>query len=333
VTEDIEKDLDFTHSIINYINATYQGRFAYHTILLQLQQEPYVEARIDESKEALARVTTWLTLLWERKPIFSFTPQRSDKTEGDHALELLVVVSGELEELATRLEEILLESATTGYSTEHYQELLACFARFAYSRDNYLRGFVDLAKFKQDEEIKVRFEDALKQSDEDIQLAHTLLKHFKANTQNPGAAFNGALYSEVVPLAGIFRSYVHDIRQLLGVFGEGFSYDTAGISEGEARVWKDIGIEPIEAGYWLAYGLDARAALKWSQLGVTNYRVAGLWQAWGFQPEQAIEWQKAGYIPRLAGPWIKAGFELEEASKYINKGITLPELIPPQDKK
>jgi len=330
IERDINKDSEFSHSVINYVNATYQGRFAYHNILLQLQNQPYLEGRIDESKQALAKVTEWLKALWDQNPIFSFTPNYTHAQEADHALSLLAIVRDELIELATNVQNAIKDQNATSRSEQLICELIASVGRFAYSRDNYLRGFVELAKFRKDQETKGRFEEELKQSDQDVQLAHSLLKHFKTNAASPGAAFYSALFSEAIPLPGIFRSYVHDIRQLLAIFEGGFTYLSAGITENESRAWKDIGISPLEAGYWLAYGIDAQGALKWNQLGITNYRVAGLWTAWSFPPDVAVKWLKAGYIPRLAGPWIRAGFELEEASNYINQGITLPEMIPPQ---
>lgn len=322
----LSEDISYSHSVLNFLNAEYQGRFAYYNILAQLEPELDLSTDIDQSRQALTFAAEAFKKLWKNEPIFSLSWKKPETPDAEACFELLDAAFRELATLALEIRPLLQRKDFHNHSFTDLSTLVASYGRFAYGRDNFCRGLIELAKHQENHDLVENYERHLKESDDDIKVAHAFLRSARERISDP--SFFTALFSECVTLPGEFRCRAHDIRQVLSVYLGEFTYEFAGISDEERASWKDLGINPVEAGYWLSFSIGAREALSWIQKGVTSFRTAGLWRSWFFPPDIAAAWIKVGFTPPEATPWANSEIAPEKAKEYREKGVLHPSGIP-----
>ncbi len=117
------------------------------------------------------------------------------------------------------------------------------------------------------------------------------------------------------------------MRQLLSVYEGDFDFSLAEINDQNEASWKQLGVTPLEAGYWEAFSIPPAEALQWVNGGVTTPGVAGLWRSWGFVPQEAVAWIAENFEPLPAADWANAGYPPQEARNLVNRGVEHPSLI------
>lgn len=324
-----DRTLGYNHAVLNYLNAVYQGRYAHFNVLLQILNQPALQNPISETEGVLEKIDHWFSRLWQGEYLFSLRSPEITQEEPKYAFALLLGGRQELFQLGCEIELMLRKQDFHNHTHENFSVLIAAFARYAYARDNYSQGFIELAKYTENKAQEQFYQNLIKAGESDIEISARMLEGFqKIESLPPPLPFCKALFAECAPLHGYFRSYAHDIVQLCSLFLGEFDYQMAGIPEDQWSTWKDIGIAPIEAGYWYAHAINADEALLWTQKGIVNYRVAGEWRSWLFPAEEASKWLKAGFTPRDASDWANAQLTPEEAKSFQLKGYQTPYDVP-----
>ncbi len=323
---ELDRDKEFSHSVLNYLNAGYQGEFAHLNIISQFQPGTIEESEMSELQESLQKVNTWIRSFQEGETILSLDWPKPMTPDAEKAMELLGRLPSHLRQIADELRKLVWVSNFAESRSESIYFLIACVGRYAYSRDNYLRGLLELARLSSHKESIKQYELLLERSEEDVKLAHALLQTYKSSQQQSDH-FLHAVFSESVAIPGILRSQAHDIDQLLSVYTSDFNFEQAHITNEDAEVWKQIGLGPVEAGYWIANEIAPQEALLWNQAGIVDYAVAGLWRSWKFPPDVAAAWIQAEFLPADAAMWANAQIPPEEAQVFIKRGLTDPSQI------
>lgn len=323
---EIDQDKEYSHSVLNYLNACHQGEFAHLNILSQLQPGSIDEKEMAELQESLQQINSWFRSFQEGESLFSLEWPKPITPDAEKATHLLRRLPDHLRHVADQLRQFVWAPNFGESRPEAINFIIACIGRYAYSRDNYLRGLLELARLSDHSGSVEQYELLLKRSEDDVKLAHALLQTYKSS-QEQSEHFLHAVFSESVSIPGIFRSQAHDIDQLLSVYESDFTFEVANIREAEAELWKQIGLGPVEAGYWRAFEIEPQEALVWNQAGVVDYAIAGLWRSWKFPPEVAAGWIQADFLPSDAAMWANANITPEEASLFLKRGITDPSQV------
>ncbi|RMG41637.1 MAG: hypothetical protein D6719_08085 [Candidatus Dadabacteria bacterium] len=320
---DLGPDLGASHSILNLLNAGYQGEFASLNILTQLGS-PHVKAEeVEQTKERIAKITKWLADLKKGACIFSVNWTKPETFAAQEALNYLLDLRPRLLRVSYTLAAILLDE-NFSERTDSIHFIIASFGRFAYSRDNYIRGFIDFGETFQYPEIVEQYRPGLKQAEEDIRIVHQVLNKYRSNP-NQDKAFYEALFQMGVKLPGTFNTHAHDVLLLSAPYTGGLSYEKAGIPEEEAQIWQQMQIGPDIAGYWKSFDIHPNEAAEWGQAGCFDYLLVIEWKLRGFDAASAAGWIQAGFDPATARLWTKAGHTPQSAAENIEAGVLHPD--------
>lgn len=317
-----QQDLEYTHSVLNYLNATYQGRFASLNVLQQLGYQGFAIAEIERTRSVLEKVRRWTSELWQQVCLLSPSWTQPETFEAQSALQFAEAIRVELLQVAEECQAFLNDAATP-QKPQQVKFLIASYARFAYSRDNYIKGFIEFAKVFGQPTMLHYYTSLQPTATEDIETVAAMLNAYKDPSQ-PAHNFFGALFHECVRLPGVFRTHVHDLLQLLAPFQGGFSFERAGIVAVEALDWQNASFGPVQAGYWRAYNFSPEEASRWVKAGFESAAVAFDWKLFSILPEVASQWAQRGAPAAVAVEWLRAGYTVEAAADLIARGIKEP---------
>jgi hypothetical protein len=324
---DLAKDRLATHAVTNYLVAGYQGRFTFLNVLAQLQYPNVTEEALTFVRQALDRIAFWIDELWHDRFLFAAQWTAPQTFDSRQALELLDQLKPDLYSTANEIVRIIA-LPNPHEKFENTAFLCAAFGRFAYARENYIKGFIDFSnKFGEQQEAS-RYAALLPPAQEDVRLTHTLLSMIRDPNASANENFTRGLTERCVPLIAVFRTHVHDINQLLGQFRGGMSFDKADFTVQEATAWNEIGLGPVPAGYWRANAFSPADAGGWIKYGFSIPSTASSWRVFGFTPDTARPWAQLNFAPPLARLWVQVGYSPEEAKQQNDLGITDPLKAP-----
>lgn len=164
---DLRYAMYLTHTILNIIHSGYQGKYVALNIMGQLGYRDVDHEETDRTREILDKTGNWNQLMWNREPIISRLNDVRGNDEANMALEFFCDHKSELTGIADRLERILRRSDLTK-SSEDVKFLIACFGRYAYARDHFIKGMVAYCKGFNLEEEADRLRQQLIVSDAEI---------------------------------------------------------------------------------------------------------------------------------------------------------------------
>ena len=318
-----------SHRVLNYLNAAFQGRFAFFNILSQLKHPFFSIEEIKVTKAVIEQIDRWLGGLWDGKLLFDETRIGKPTQETTRALTLLEQLIPELQDLAAGLRHLF---AREGFGSEPQDVafVVAAFGRNAYARDNYVRGFMEFGRVFNDSNMTSEWRRQLDLVTAEIKHANEFMLLVKENrVDNPKVYDQLRFMSRTLP--GIFSAHTHDIRQLLCTHRCEFTFDKAAFEKHEARVWDRAEIGPIEAGYWRAHGFTPEEAQEWKKYEITDPLIASEWLTTGFAPALAAKWLQHQFAPLLALQWQLQNYLPEEAAERVRCGCLTPGEIPEED--
>lgn len=294
---DENRDLNVTHAVVNTLTAGYQGRFVALNVFKQLSSPRFTEAEVVETRTTLDRISGWIKALMDGEALLS-GPGTESSTDRQDALALLRALQEDVASLAQEL----LRMRSRGYvadDPEQSELLIAALCRHAYARDHYVKGLVAYSEKFGYEEAADRWRQHLIHTPQEINLAHGYLDRFK-DRSNLDQKFFVDLFDETLLLPYVFLCQVQDMNQVLSLYGEGFTYEAAGIGTDDAALWENMNARPEAACYWHAYGFGPGEAAAWIEEGFFEPSMAANWKYRDFGPDEAARWQKAEFNPRGA---------------------------------
>lgn len=315
-----------SHRVLNYLNAAYQGRFAYLNVLSQLEHPLFNLEEVESTKQSLKTINDWLDELWGGEILFDESRAEHQSKEAAGSLDLLRSIKKELLELASELKLIIGQHEYFS-DRNNVSLLVAAYGRKAYATDNYVRGFIEFGKVFRDSELVDIWEPQLQVVSDDIRNANELLLAVKSNQELEDQYYEHIKFV-CRTLPGIFRANSHDISQLLITYHGDFTYDKAGFTKPEANVWEKHEIEPIEAGYWQAHDFGVTEALEWKEQEILDPLVAAEWKTAGVPAVHAAAWLAMAFSPLMAIQWNHAGYRPDQAAVLVGKGFASPLDVP-----
>lgn len=327
MNSDVTRDLLASHGLLNYLNATMQGRWAFLNVLDQLSSVNFQEAELQITRDALERLNLWIIDLYQGNPIISATWAQPETFEAIKAVDLLRAAKKEIIQLANVTKQVQGSQQLTKDSEES-KLLAAGFARYAYARDAYIRGFTEYGRASNNLDLIATYEPFISSSGDEIQVARFLINGFLVPDPDPD--HHNILLFRAQSLPGIFRTHAHDMNQLLASFTGGFSFPSADFSSAEATSWNQVGLGPVAAGYWRAYEFTPVEAAAWNRIGITEAGSALEWKKQGFGTEDAGIWADRGFPPGIARKWREQQYTPERALPLVQRGFSTPDKIPPR---
>lgn len=322
---DLAKDRLISHAITNYLLAAYQGRFAQLNVFSQLSHPAFALEELIRTQQALAKITAWNKQIFEDECLFSASWTTPETFEAQAALDLLEALKPDLSQLATELVRIIgLPQIPVA---DELMFLIAAHARHSYSKDSYVRGFIDYGEHFSLTPMSQKYELLLGDGEFETRRTQELIAEYMRVREEPAkksSVFLPMLFQSTVSLSAIFRCHIHDVNQLLSQFKGGLNFQTAEFSRAEADLWQDAGIGPSQAGYWRAHGIVPDEAREWREVNVLEPMLAVEWRKGNFTPKTAKEWVDAQMTPPYAFMWRQAGFNAERALDSIKRGVTEP---------
>ena len=306
MNEDLGRDIEVTHNILNYLNACYQGHFACLNMLSQLGYQKFNPDDLTVCQENITFVERLLGQLHQGLPVFSMVwkiPQTADSKE---TLSRVSKLRLELKEISDEIEKLLMEPTLLN-ENENVKLLIANYTRFAYTNEHYIKGFVDYGKSFTMPEVVASYEGLLDQAEQNISAAHLFFDVFTSEEGAPDV-FYTSLFEESLFLPGMFRTNVHDLSKFLYIYKTPLTFEQLEIPPEISEEWKVIKVDPDLAGYWNAFQFAASDMIDWVQAGIRQPRQAWFWNCLHFTPESAAPWIRQGFTPPLAREWLDHEF-------------------------
>lgn len=323
---DSDKDLAASHGVINYLNAGYQGAFAGLNMLSRLGAKTFNEDELTRVRQSLEKVTAWVNDLWRGNCLFCDSWTRPETFAAQKALSVLQDLRPDI--FRTRDTVIaILRNPQWPSDPESVKYLVGAFGRYVYSRDNYIRGFVEFGKVFHQPNMVSGYSELLASASEEVKLAHEFLNTLKENSQPPQQFYEG-IYYQSVRLPAIFATHLHDIAQLIAKFSEPMSFNSIGVDDITAGTWQQIGLGPEGAGYWRAHEIDPEEAASWMATGIKEAAIASEWRLFGFSSQAASIWYHRNFPAAVAAAWASAGFDPDKSIELMEKGYQHPSMIP-----
>lgn len=321
-TEDLGRDLDISHNVLNYLNASFQGYFASLNVLSQLGYQAFNPDEVEKCQKNIEFVEKLLGQLAQGIPVFSMVwkiPQTADAKE---ALSKVAQLKSLLQHTANHIEKLLIDTELLE-DQENMKYLISSYSWFAYTNENYIKGYVEFGKNFTIPEIVSSYEALLPQAEQNLKAAHLFFDIYSGEEEIPQVFFK-SIFEESLFLPGMFRTNIHDLNKFLALYKQPFSFEQTDIPPAEAEEWRVINVDPTLAGYWHAFGYTANDMVDWMQNGITVPRQAWFWSCLQFDPQTSRDWIQFGFAPPLAREWANAGFTAEEAVDHIKHGLTNP---------
>lgn len=322
---DLSKDLLASHGLLNYLHASVQGRWAFFNVLDQVNSKLFEDREIAATRDMIERINTWLLDLYRGSPLISSSWTQPETFDAIKSIDYLKALKKEIVGIAQGTSQ-LLSSGSIAPKSEDEKLLVASFARYAYARDSYVRGFIEYGLVSRNEEMVRTYEQFIPNSAEDLEVARFLIQGEISET--PPDDHNSLLIFRARTIPGVFRTHAHDMNQILAAFSGGFSFLSADFSPNEATMWNQAGIGPVAAGYWRAYDFSPSEASQWIAVGVMEAGSAVEWARLGFSLQSAFPWVQAGFPPALARKWRDAGFGPDRALPLVQQGFETPDSLP-----
>ena len=313
------------HRLLNYLNANYQGTFTSLNILSQLKHPDFDQEKLIETQQILKKIKQWLVELKNGTCIFDEKTDEIKLRAQNEIFEILKSLKVELRDTSERLIDTFNQK-NFFEDQNKVIDLVANYGRFSYSKDNYIRGFIEFAFLIKDEELISQYEGQLEECSNDTKLAHQFLSLIKRERLQPNFYEHLIFFCRVLP--GNFRANIHDINQFLSIKEPDFTFEHTDFSSEEATEWKKAGFGAIEAGYWDAYGMNIEEALIWNEVGFEEPVLASEWRTAQFPPEHAAMWVQFNFTPLLAIQWLNAGYAPVEAAALLDAGFYYPSDLP-----
>ncbi len=321
--ENLGQDLELSHSVLNYVNACYQGDFASLNMLSQLGFHEFNPDELSTCQAELTYLERLMGQLGQGIPVFSRSWKVAQTSDAKETLAVVERLKVARVAYAVKIEKMLaLENPFQ--SIEDVKFLIAAYCRFAYTNENYIRGYIAFGESFTVPELVQAYSSILPQAEKNIEAAHLFFDIFTGDEQIP-EVFYRSLFEEGLFLPGIFRTNAHDLSRFAATYKGPFTFEHTDIPLQLAEEWAVINIDANVAGYWHAYHFTARDMADWVQVGITVPRNAWFWRCVGFDAQGAEGWSRAGFPPPLAQSWVAAGFTAEEAIDHIKRGFTNPQ--------
>ncbi|NMC63885.1 MAG: hypothetical protein GYA55_12045 [SAR324 cluster bacterium] len=308
-------DIYLTNSIVNFLYAGYQGAFAAQNLLSQLGYKNIDPGEISLIETKLTEIERWKEDLLKGLPIFSSTWKAPQTVASKKAFQTLSELRSDLLKTVGHIKKSLL-AEDLAESKEEVKYLIAAFSRQAYSRENYVRGFIEFGESFKHQDVVDNYTKFLPQAEQGLQAAHMFLQIFQSE-EKPQAVFFKGLYEECIFLPGVFQAQVHDINILLNSYTEVITYEKLGIIPEHIDSWESIKVNATAAGYWQAWDFTPELAANWLEAQFNDPRSAWFWLNMGFDPGDAREWALAGFFPPAAREWRERGYSLEATLKFL----------------
>ena len=299
---------NFAHSVLNALRAAMNGEDTRLLTrkLLKLPDEP-----------ALERESTILHLPYIEELLRGFQQKETViicLDESDSLIRDLYETQIQLLKAKARHAKRLL-SVLCHRSEGHEQaarELAAFYVSHFRARESYIKGLLYYADTFQLPDMYQHWDSHLVGTRDLIEDSKELLVEVTAASEF-SAYLIQRVYDSCVLIPASLQCQAHDMRHILSLNKEVFSFDDANLfSDDEKDEWMQLGLDAEQAGYWRAYDISPGEFSDWVSLGFFEARTAGAWKARGFDPE-------------AAHLWAVQGFDASEAFLCRHGGITSPE--------
>lgn len=217
-----------------------------------------------------------------------------------------------LRERANYVKDLLnVLSSREGNFQDAARELTSFYVGHFRARESYINGLLMYAETFSLWDMKRHWEHHLTSTLDMIDDSRELLIEL-SRTETLSSYLIQRIYDSCVLIPASLRCQAHDMRHILYLDHQYFTFEDALFSEEDKYAWSQIGLNAEQAGYWAAYEISPEECTEWLSLGFVEPRSAGSWKVRGFDPE-------------LANIWILHGFDPSEAYLCRHGGITSPE--------
>ncbi len=318
MTSDSKKDQVASHAVVNYLYSGHQGRYAFLNALQKMESAEFAEEALEECKRLILEIRLLREQLLKGQCIISASWTSPLTFESKRAVELLTALRAELLQCASAVGLALL-SRDLDKEPDSARRLIAGLARYAYTKDHFVKSFVQFGETQKLPELVERYTNGLQGAAADLAFAHDYLNGFLALKDGDNSEFMRSLVLNTIKIPGTLRAQAHEILQITAVFSGGFGFESLGLSDDLTSAWKGIGASPTLAGYWNAYEFLPEEAFEWTKNGFGAFEAALMWRFLQFTPAEARSWAERGFVPLVASQWRASGHSAESATHEIKE--------------
>lgn len=326
MAKQLTEDQTLTHSIVNLLNAGFQGMYAFANILQQFNHPAYSEDLQKNIESKLDRISGWMDDIYRGAELFSVSWESPKTFEASDALAITNELGADTIYTANLLRS-MLSSVNPVSDPSNLIFMVAAYGRVAYIKENFLRGLDELGKYSENEEIQKRTAQSLSLVADEVKQTHWMINQL-ASDQGLTPRFTSELLLMSFNTVPAMYTQVHDLNQLTAQFKGGLNGENLGFTKEEEKLWAEARIPPVPAGYWRAHLFGPNEAIAWTAAGIGLPINAFQWKLAGFTPEESAIWTSSNLHPQVAKFWKDAGYDPQTSADFVKQGITDPTKVP-----
>lgn len=314
-------DLKLSTSILNFLAGGFQGIISCHTVLNKLNHPMFSEQEMLGAEKIMGKIADSLVETYNGNPTFYCSWTEVDSFEAANFIDALEKLRTSLKTASNQLKEFF-KTDSPEPSHEQVEVIFAYLARRLLGTDSYLQEQYRIASAIGDE--AQMNSEALLMNALSFELDELTVLGDKIFEKKVSSEDISLLKKRTKDLSFIFAAQAHECRVLSRTYESSSSFSAFDIEEEEADKWSSQSIDPVTAGYFIAYGLDIEDMVAWTDAQFYDALEIFSWKNSGFLPHVAATWRSAGFMAEEAIPWMRAEYKPEAARTEIDKGIDTP---------
>lgn len=314
-------DFRLSTSILNFLVAGFQGVISYHTVLGKLKHPLFSEEELISAERVISKVAEALLDTYGGNPTFYCSWTEIESFEATSFIDSLEKLRSSLLAASRQLDSLLKCDFSPDHS-DNAESLFAALTRRLMGTDTYLQEQLRTAIALGDSNLVATGES----------LIEALNPQLYELTEIGDNAFEKKLTVDDISilkkrtkdLPFIFAAQAHESRVLSRTYTTSSTFIDFDIPQKDGEKWLSQSIDPVTAGYFLAYGLDVEDMVAWADAKLFDAVEIFSWKRAGFLPHVAAEWKAVNFYPEDAILWMNADYKPEAARAEIDKGNFSP---------
>ncbi len=298
------------HGYLNLFHSYLQGYYTRLNVQVRLSENDESSALLTEAVAALEQIMQFYQEFWEGKSV-----DLSKEVQASETVFVSALVSAAMyffENAPQRIAELVVKPAKT-MKMDELVELASYHIEQAYSREHFIKGLVKYGECFGLPEVADRWRQHLLSCQNEIRYANSYFSLLGAGGTSMGMVAR-RLQDDCVTLPGIVASKRVDLVHLESMRDPGFQLLENLFSPGEYEAWQDMGIQPLTAAYWKAFGFSAERAQNWMVAGFSEAGWAAGYYLRGIDSDDAATWATRGVDAQQA---LKLQEQGVDASQYV----------------
>jgi len=318
-------DLELSHRILNYLQATAHGEVFFLEALKELGSPEISDEAVGQARTTLKAALELYQAMGEGAYAFSASWTSPETFDAQRAVRMLDDLVQRSRTLISRCRS--MPSNFEGMTREHRRFAFGVVRRGLVAENFFKQGLFDQARLMNLPNL-ADFEAVAKAS---MQILEGFDREYYA------AMYRKELSAQQEQVMGrvwgrqrlMLNIQLVDLVELASIYRGGEEYLEKELAISAPQEWSQRRFPPADAARWSGFDFSPDLASQWRAAGVTSPLLAYDWGSYGFTAEEAAAWLPLQQAPDSCAAWREANYGPDLALSFVKRGFQKPSDVDP----